>query len=377
MSQMTTQAVWKRGLFFGALTLTMVGCSTLPSFGPSAEAINGSSVDVVIKSDEVLPFQIVDVSATTLPSRTASANTFPAAFRDLGFRTKDETVEVGDQLKIGIWEVAEDGLFATAGRRETVLEVAVSNSGNITVPYTDPIAARGLTAAQLRSLLLERYQGQAIEPEIAVAITQTQYRAVTVLGDVKTPGRATIPSNGIRLLDLLAQAGGTIQVPWEVKVSIQRAYATAALPLSDILASRSNNIVVLPGDIINIVHEPRRFAVYGAINQPGNIEIPMEEAHLAYLLAEVGGLNDRVAQARSAFVFRPVVGDSLRAASTAIAYRLDFSRPDALLLAGMFKLQPNDITYIASADAADFQKFVTIFLSPLLGTATRASSIGN
>jgi polysaccharide export outer membrane protein len=135
--------------------------------------------------------------------------------------------------------------------------------------------------------------------------------------------------------------------------------------------------VVLPGDIINIVHEPRRFAVYGAINQPGNIEIPMEEAHLAYLLAEVGGLNDRVAQARSAFVFRPVVGDSLRAASTAIAYRLDFSRPDALLLAGMFKLQPNDITYIASADAADFQKFVTIFLSPLLGTATRASSIGN
>jgi polysaccharide export outer membrane protein len=56
---------------------------------------------------------------------------------------------------------------------------------------------------------------------------------------------------------------------------------------------------------------------------------------------------------------------------------LDFSRPDALLLAGMFKLQPNDITYIASADAADFQKFVTILLSPLLGAASRANIFGN
>ena len=375
MSKMIVQAVLKRGLFFGALTLTMAGCSNLPSFGPSGEAINSSSVDVVTKSDEVLPFQIVDVSAETLPSQTASTNTFPPAFRDLGFRTKDKTVEVGDQLKIGIWEVADDGLFATAGRRETVLEVVVSNSGNITVPYTDPIAVRGLTAAQLRTLLLERYQGQAIEPEIAVAITQS--RAATVLGDVKRPGRATIPSNGIRLLELLAQVGGTIQASWEVKVSIQRAYATAALPLSDILASPSNNIVVLPGDVINVVHAPRRFAVYGAINQPGNIEIPVQEAHLSYLLAAVGGLNDRVAQAKSIFVFRRASGSNVSEFPSATVYRFDFSRPDAFLLASTFRLQPNDITYVASANAADFQKFVSIILSPVSGTTSKILSLGN
>ena len=375
MSKMIVQAVLKRGLFFGALTLTMAGCSNLPSFGPSGEVINSSSVDVVTKSDEVLPFQIVDVSAETLPSQTASTNTFPPAFRDLGFRTKDKTVEVGDQLKIGIWEVADDGLFATAGRRETVLEVVVSNSGNITVPYTDPIAVRGLTAAQLRTLLLERYQGQAIEPEIAVAITQS--RAATVLGDVKRPGRATIPSNGIRLLELLAQVGGTIQASWEVKVSIQRAYATAALPLSDILASPSNNIVVLPGDVINVVHAPRRFAVYGAINQPGNIEIPVQEAHLSYLLAAVGGLNDRVAQAKSIFVFRRASGSNVSEFPSATVYRFDFSRPDAFLLASTFRLQPNDITYVASANAADFQKFVSIILSPVSGTTSKILSLGN
>jgi len=108
------------------------------------------------------------------------------------------------------------------------------------------------------------------------------------------------------------------------------------------------------------------------VSRPANIEIPVEDAHLAYLLAEVGGLNDRVAQTRSVFVFRPTADAGL-----ATAYQLDFSRPDALLLASSFRLAPTDITYVASADAADFNRFVSILLSPLLGTARSAGSLGN
>ncbi|MFP1646818.1 SLBB domain-containing protein, partial [Pontitalea aquivivens] len=123
---------------------------------------------------------------------------------------------------------------------------------------------------------------------------------------------------------------------------------------------------------VHVSHEPRRFAVYGGVSRPANIEIPVEDAHLAYLLAEVGGLNDRVAQTRSVFVFRPTADAGL-----ATAYQLDFSRPDALLLASAFRLMPTDITYVASADAADFNRFVSIMLSPLLGTARSANALGN
>jgi polysaccharide biosynthesis/export protein len=378
MNGLPTPKGWSiRGAWLGMLVISLAGCSTMPAFGPSTKAINGSAADTVTDKANILPFRIIDVSAATLPSYGTSTQAFPISFRSQGFRTNDEIVEVGDRLEIRIWEVAEDGLFATAGRRETVLEVAVSNSGYITLPYASTIAARGLTTAQLRTLLLESYRGQAIEPEIAVSITQTQSRSATVLGAVKTPGRAVIPPSGIKFLDLFAQTGGASQAPWELMVRIQRASASATLPLSNVLASPANNIMILPGDIIYVGHEPRRFAVYGAINRPGNIEIPMEEANLAFLLAEVGGLNDRVAQARSAFVFRPTQGNSLSSAPAAIAYRFDFSRPDALLLASMFRLEPTDITYVASADAADFQRFVSIILSPLLGTARSATSLGN
>jgi polysaccharide export outer membrane protein len=355
-----------------ALAALLAGCSALPAFGPDADAITRVARDGTAVAEDALPFQVVEVTASTLPSASEAHKSFTESFRTQGFRDADEVVGVGDQLEIRIWEVSEDGLFATAGNRETVLDARVSNTGNITVPYADTIAARGLTTSQLRNLLLQRYHGQAVEPEIAVAITVTEARSATVLGSVRNPGRIEIPPRGIRLLDLLASTGGASQAPWEVRVNLQRGSTSGSLLLSDIVSRPVNNIVILPGDTVNVTHEARRFTVYGGVSRPANIEIPVEDANLAYLLAEAGGLNDRVAQVRSVFVFRPA-----GYGGTATAYRFDFSRPDALLLASTFRLEPTDIIYVASADAADFQRFLSIVMSPLLGTARSLASIGN
>ena len=348
------------------------GCSTMPAFGPDAEAINQASLQGENPAADILPFKLVNVTAATLPTNEQSTALFPVTFHNQQFLSADETIGIGDQLDIRIWEVAEDGLFATAGNRETALSVQVSNSGHITVPYAGSLNTGGLTTAQLRSFLLERYQGRAVEPEISVSITSTDGRSATLLGNVRNSGRLTIPARGIRLLDLIAQSGGASSPPWETSVTIQRGSASGALMLAEISRSQTNNIVILPGDTVTVDHAPRRFAVYGGVSRPANIEIPVEHAHLAYLLAEVGGLNDRVAQTRSVFVFRPTADAGL-----ATAYQFDFSRPDALLLASAFRLMPTDITYVASADAADFNRFVSILLSPLLGTARSAGSLGN
>jgi polysaccharide biosynthesis/export protein len=354
------------------LTSLLASCSAMPAFGPDAASIHRVAADDTSTMEDAVPFQVVEITAATLPSAPLANGNFPSAFRAQGFRTADEAIGVGDQLEIRIWEVAEDGLFATAGNRETAFTVRVSNTGNIAVPYAGSIFVLGLTTTELRVLLLERYRGQAVEPEIAVAITATEARSATVLGSVRSPGRVEIPPRGIRLLDLIASTGGASQAPWEVRVSVQRGTTSASLLLSDIVANQRDNVVILPGDTLTVSYEPRRFAVYGGVSRPANIEIPIQDAHLAYLLAEVGGLNDRVAQARSVFVFRPSTNNLL-----ATAYRFDFSRPDAFLLASGFRLLPTDITYVASADAADFQRFVAITLSPLLGVARSATSLGN
>jgi len=364
-------------MMHGAMLLTglatvLPGCSTMPAFGPDATAINRVAIEGADLQGNTLPFQVINVTTDSLPKASQAVETFPIKFREEQFRDTDETVEVGDKLEIRIWEVADDGLFATAGKRETVLNVRVSNSGNITVPYADRINAQGLTTSELRHLLLERYQGKVVEPEIAVTIVATESRSVTVLGEVRGAGRIAIPPRGIRLLDLIAQTGGVPQPTWEISISVQRADTSASLGLSEVMDNITNNIVILPGDTVQVSHEPRRFAVYGGVSRPSNIKVPVENAHLAYLLAEVGGLNDRVAQTRSVYVFRPA-----EPGKEATAYRFDFSRPDALLLANAFRLKPSDITYVASADAADLQRFMSIILSPLLGVASTTSNLGD
>ncbi|WP_019953554.1 SLBB domain-containing protein [Yoonia vestfoldensis] len=354
--------------------LLLSGCATLPSSGPSAAAIDAAAVETVSRPQDVLPFRIIDVSMSTLPTEATQAHRFPVAFREQGLRTADEVIDAGDQLDIRLWEVAEDGLFATAGRRETLLSLAVSNSGTISAPYAGTITARGLTTQGLRALLLDRYRGQAVEPEITVSLVQTQSRSTAVLGAVGTPGRVVIPPGGIRLLDLIAQAGGTPHAAWETTVTVRRGTTSATVALADILRHASNDIVVLPRDVVSVAHIPRRFAVYGGVRRPGNIEIPLETPHLAYLLAETGGLDDGVAQAKSVFVFRPAQGTASGDTVRALAFRFDFSVPDAFLLAGLFVLEPTDIVYVTSAQAADFQRFVALVLSPIVGTAAQ---VGN
>ncbi len=348
--------------------LLLAGCATLPAFGPSAAAIDEAAADVVAQDQDVLPYRIVEISPATLPQTEDVAQRFPAVLRQQTLRTTDARIDVGDRLDIRIWEIAEDGLFATAGRRETSLPLVVAESGTISAPYAGTVTARGLTAPDLRALLLDRYRGQAIEPEIAVTIAETPSRSVTILGAVNAPGRSMIPSRGIRLLDLIAQAGGTPHAPWETMVTVRRDATTATLAMSDILRSAANNIVILPQDVVSLAHVPRRFAVYGAVNQPGNVEVPLETATLAYLLAETGGLNDGVAAATSVFVFRPVAAGGSDDAVRAIAYRFDFSVPDAFFLAGMFTLAPTDIVYVTAAPVVDFQRFMSLVLSPVTGT---------
>jgi polysaccharide export outer membrane protein len=355
-------------VLFGVLA----GCSSMPAFGPEAHTIDSASQGGQALVQDALPFQVVDITATTLPANPSPRAAFPALFLKQSFRQTEEVIEAGDKLDIRIWEVAEDGLFATAGNRETQLSVQVSNTGTIAVPYANAILAHGMTPYELRALLLESYKGRAVEPEITVSITMTEQRSTTVLGSVRNPGRFEIPARGIHLLDLIARAGGTSPDPWEVQVNVQRGSVSASIALVDITERPANNIVILPGDIVNISHHMRRFAVYGGVARPANIEIPVENANLAYLLAEVGGLDDRVAQTQSVYIFRPAL-----AGSSAMAYRFDFSRPDAFLLADAFRLIPTDITYVASADAADFQRFAAVVLSPFFGAARSAASLGN
>ena len=350
----------------------LAACSTLPAFGPSSGDIVQAAQSESPRATEIVPYHLINVSAATLPAPPNRGGFFPASFRQQDFLVHNQSVRASDTLEVRIWETANDGLFAANGQRMAAFSTDVSNAETISLPYAGTMPVRGMTTEDIRKALLDRYTGQAIDPEISVRITGTDTQAVAVLGAVRQASSLKIPSRGIRLLDLLARAGGVPHPAWEVDLSVTRGGQVAQLSLDSLDDRQGNNIVILPGDTVQVTHTPRRYAVFGAVSHPGNTALDAPQPSLAMLLAEVGGLNDMQAEPNSVFVFR-----RSQPVGQAVAYRLDFARADAFLLADQFPLAASDIVYVATADASEFRKFVSTLVSPLLGSTNALQNIGN
>ena len=359
------------------LVALIAGCSSLPSFGPSSDSIMDAAEKEQSKQVKATTFRLIDITQATLP---IYANQNPVYFstklNSQKLLQNNQQVMQGDVILIRIWEAGDDGLFASSGQRETNFSLSVSNDGNIDVPYAGSVSVLHKTVQEIRQILLKRFNRKAIDPEINVEIKATNSLGVPVLGAVAAPGRITIPSQGIYLLDLLAMAGGVPHSSWENTLTLVRNGFSETLPLNRILEHARNNVVVLPGDTIQIEYVPRKFAVYGAISKSGNMVIDNPAPTLSDLLAESGGLNNMQAEASSVFVFRPVEKSAITSTTKATAYRLNFSKPDAFLLASQFEIASKDIIYVATADASEFRKFLIMLLSPLIGSSSSIQNLG-
>ena len=360
------------GIF--ACSTMLAGCSTLPAFGPSSNSIMNAALVKQTETVTQAEFTLIDLSPSSLPQ---TVDTRPKHFSEFfaaqELLLSDEQITAGDIISIRIWEGMDDGLFANNGQREITFTLTVSNSGYVEVPHAGRVKVENLSTSQMRQELLKRYLGKAVTPEISILIEQTKSRDVSVLGAVTNPGRIRIPAQGIFVLDLLALAGGSTIPAWESTLTITRKGTSATISLDWLVKDAKNNVVVLPGDILNFNHTPRSYAVYGAVTKPGGLNFQKTEVRLNDLLAGAGGLNDMQAEASSVFVFRTT--DVQNGSGT--AYRLDMSRPDAFLLAQQFEIQNSDVVYVATANASEFRKFVTTLLSPFFGGINGAQNLGN
>ena len=158
-----------------------------------------------------------------------------------------------DVLDIAVWNNAE--ISRT---------VPVRPDGRISLPLLHDMQAAGFTPMQLRDNLTAALAKYMATPSVSVIVQQVHSVKVTVLGEVKTPGRYELKSRST-VLDVLAMAGGmtdyaererivvlrdiggsTQQIPFSVdKVTAKRRPgASASADASSI------NFCLIPGDII-------------------------------------------------------------------------------------------------------------------------------
>jgi len=154
---------------------------------------------------------------------------------------------------------------------EDVLEVAVwSNNdlsrlvpvrpdGKISMPLLYDVQAAGLTPMQLRSALVTSLARFVADPVVSVIVREVHSVKVTVIGEVRTPGRYEVRSR-TTVLDVLAMAGGLSQYAARGRITILRREGDAVrqLPFDfDRVTARGpsnvgvqQNFCIKPGDIV-------------------------------------------------------------------------------------------------------------------------------
>jgi polysaccharide export outer membrane protein len=130
----------------------------------------------------------------------------------------------------------------------------VDAAGNISLPLIGAVEAANLTTTQLDERLTQKLSEKYLEhPDVAVSITESTRRAVTVSGAVKEAGTFQIPAP-VSLIQAVAMAKGPSDDANPRRVAVFRTISgerqAAAFDLTAIGRGQAQDPQIYPGDII-------------------------------------------------------------------------------------------------------------------------------
>jgi polysaccharide export outer membrane protein len=348
----------------------MTGCATLPSSGPTARQIQRGAT----ASKPDLRFQIVNLDSAIVEQLRREEGNRRAGVATLSQLTQDartDTIGPGDVLTISIYEVgvalfggsgpriAGEG-FDPSARGETFPAIVVDRDGTIRLPYIGRLGVAGLTPFEVQRLIEQGLKGKSQSPQAIVAVRSNIANTVYVTGDVRRPGRMELSLGRERLLDAIAASGGSVGTSEDTLVRFARGGRILEQRLGFIRSGTPDDLLLIPGDRVELIRRPRTFNVFGATARASQINFETGEVSLAEALARVGGPNDAQADPSAIFLFRyDGIPDAPEAGLPKI-YRLDMLKPESYFLAQRFAMRDKDVIYIANAAAVQPSKLVNI-----------------
>ncbi|MDH5246692.1 MAG: SLBB domain-containing protein, partial [Betaproteobacteria bacterium] len=180
----------------------------------------------------------------------------------------------------------------------------VNRDGRINFPDLGPVAVAGMTFDELKARIEQRVNEQMIGTQAVVTMGDLRSIRVFVLGEAEQPGSYTV-SGLSTITNALFVSGGVKTIGSLRNIQLKRNGAVVTrLDLYDLLLNgdTSNDVRLLPGDVIFIPPVGTTAGVTGEIRRPAIYELK-GEATAADLLHLGGGLTAE-ADARLATINR-------------------------------------------------------------------------
>jgi protein involved in polysaccharide export with SLBB domain len=165
------------------------------------------------------------------------------------------TMTVGElgspEDRIGVDDMFDVRVY---GEPELTGAFRVATDGSIDYPLAGRIQVAGLRTGEIQRLLVDKLKGVYLkDPQVVVTIKERNSQKVAVLGQVVKPGQVGYYPK-MTIVDAIASAGGFTGIAAKNSVMLRREVAgkieTRVYPVADISEGRSQNVMVLPGDVL-------------------------------------------------------------------------------------------------------------------------------
>ena len=357
------------------LAITLSGCGLLPGDGPYSQTVSQRASASLPNEEGTLGYDyvLVDVTRARLPFLSRDAE---AEFRSFGAAARQAAPPIrlgpGDVVRVTVFESQTGGLFlpADAGARPgnfvQLPAQRVDESGRISVPFAGTVEVRGRTPTEVGNIIRERLADRAIEPEVSVEIVEQNFSRVSVIGDIGT-GTFPIPEGGIRVLEVIARAGGIQGDASAAFVTLTRGGRSAKVAYRAITNNPSENIFVAPGDVLEVTDEERSFFAFGATGLVGNFDFGAETVTLNEAVARVASLQEGQADPRKVLIYRSEKRHSLERLGVDLSnvvghdvptiYAVNYRAPDVFFMANEFQMRDGDVIFVTNAPLTELSRF--------------------
>jgi polysaccharide export outer membrane protein len=153
--------------------------------------------------------------------------------------------------RVGIDDVFEVRVY---GEPDLSGSYRVATDGTVDYPLAGRLRVIGLRSGEIQQLLVDKLkEGYLKTPQITVTVKERNSQKITVFGQVTKPGQVGYYPN-MTIVDAIASAGGFTGIAAKNSVNLRREVGgkieTHIFPVADIAEGRSQNVMVLPGDVL-------------------------------------------------------------------------------------------------------------------------------
>jgi polysaccharide export outer membrane protein len=260
-----------------------------------------------------------------------------AAASAAGPATTDPTYKIhpGDQLAVSVY-----------GEPTLTQTVTVLPDSTIEYPMVGRVAVGGQTPAQATTVLDQAFAKYLRTPIVSIGVVAEGELTVMVLGNVKTPGKYTLPYDS-HITDAIAAAGGMGLTDGDYPVArVSDASGVRDASLQQILRNGDSSAdVVLNDDSVVYVPSPLTFnvEVVGAVDKPGEISLS-EGDRLSTAIAKAGNSANSNADLNDIRVTRDLGAGQTKVYTINLYNELQHGDTASDIV-----LQKNDVVYVPQA----------------------------